>query len=217
MDRISAVATGVCCMRQSPLSLILLALALPAWAEGGCKTLEHRFDAETLKALSLEVHVGQLSVVPADDAAVHLSLEVCPRDGWFRKGKVASAELRVEQGEDRLALRVAEDRFEERWTLRVPAGVALDVEMGIGEARIEGMRGDIAVELGIGELGIEGVAADFGTVNVESGIGDATLEVPDDRAESGRALVSAHSGWSSSGKGSISAEVGIGEAEVRLR
>lgn len=196
---------------------VLLALSLPAWAEDACKTLEHRFDAAALKALSLEVHVGELSVVPAEDDAVHLDLRVCPRDGWFRRSEVASAELRVEQDEDRLALRVAEDRFEEHWTLRVPPGVALDVEMGIGEARIEGMRGDIAVELGIGDLRIEGLAADYGKVSAETGIGDASLEVPDDSAKGGRALVSAHSGWSSTGKGSLSAEVGIGEADIRLR
>lgn len=195
----------------------LFALALPVWAEGSCKTLEHRFDAAALKALSLEVHVGELSVAAADDAAVHLELRVCPRSNWFRLSKVESAELRVEQEEHSLALRVSEDRFEEHWTLRVPAGVALTVEMGIGEARVEGMRGDITAELGIGDLRIEGLAADYGKVNVESGIGDATLEVPDDRADGGRALVSAHSGWTSSGKGSISAEVGIGEAEIRLR
>lgn len=204
-------------MRKCALSSVLLALALPVWADGNCKTLEHRFDAAALKALSLEVHVGELSVAPADDAAVHLDLRVCPRSGWFRRSKAESAELRVEQEQDSLALRVSEDRFEEHWTLRVPEGVALRVKMGIGGARIEGMRSDIAVDLGIGELDIEGLAADYGKVHAESGIGDATLEVPDDRAESGRALVSAHSGWTSSGKGSISAEVGIGEAEVRLR
>lgn len=196
---------------------LLLAVSLPAWAEGRCKTLEHRFDAATLKALALEVHVGELSVAPSEDAAVHLSLEVCPRNDWLRRSKAESAELRVEQEGERLALRVSEDRFEEHWTLRVPPGVALGVEMGIGEARITGMRGDIAVELGIGELGIEGLAADYGKVSAETGIGDATIEVPDDAAESGRAIVSAHSGWSSTGKGNITAEVGIGEADLRLR
>ncbi|MFM7275670.1 MAG: hypothetical protein ACKO4A_17820 [Gammaproteobacteria bacterium] len=148
------------------LPSVLFALALPAWAEGSCKTLEHRFDAAALKALSLEVHVGELSVAPADEAAVHLELRVCPRSNWFRRGKVESAELRVEQEEHSLALRVSEDRFAEHWTVRAPAGVALTVEMGIGEARVEGMRGDITAELGIGDLRIEGLAADYGKVSV---------------------------------------------------
>ena len=81
---------------------------------------------------------------------------------------------------------------------------------------MKGMKGDIKVELGIGELKIEGAAADYGSVSGEVGVGDFTLRATGGSREESRVLVSKESNWTGSGPAKIEAEVGIGEAVVRL-
>ena len=204
-------------MSRTLLAAAFLLLAADALAEGPCKRLDHDFDAAGIERLALEVHVGELAVEASTDAKLHLQLQVCPRDGWMDgPDTVEKAELAVEQDAGTLHLSVADDDYEEKWTLRVPPGMHIGLEMGIGEAVMKGMKGDIKAELGIGELKIEGAAADYGSVSGEVGVGDFTLRAEGGSREESRVLVSKESSWTGTGPAKIEAEVGIGEAVVGL-
>lgn len=204
-------------MSRTLIAAAILALAPAALAKGPCKRLDHDFDAAGIQRLALEVHVGELAVEASTDAKLQLQLEVCPRDGWVDgPTTVEKAELDVAQDAGTLRLSVVDDEYKERWTLRVPPAMAIALEMGIGEAVMKGMKGDIKVELGIGELKIEGAAADYGSVSGEVGVGDFTLRATGGSREESRVLVSKESNWTGSGPAKIEAEVGIGEAVVRL-
>jgi len=164
--------------------------------------------------------VGEFAVEAGDASKIQLQLEVCPRDGWMDGPEtVEKAELDVQQDAGSLHLSVVDDEYKEKWTLRVlrvPAALAVGLEMGIGEAVFKGLKGDIKVELGIGELKVEGAAADYGSVSGQVGVGDFTLRAKGGSSKESRALVSKESQWTGAGAAKIEAEVGIGEAEVGL-
>jgi hypothetical protein len=195
----------------------ILLLAPEALAKGPCKRLDHDFDAAGMQRLALEVHVGEFAVEAGDDAKIQLQLEVCPRDGWMDGPEsVEKAELDVQQDAGSLHLSVVDDEYKEKWTLRVPAALAVGLEMGIGEAVFKGLKGDIKAELGIGELKVQGAAADYGSVSGQVGVGDFTLRAKGGSSKESRALVSKESQWTGAGPAKIEAEVGIGEAVVGL-
>ena len=100
--------------------------------------------------------------------------------------------------------------------MQIPRLDKIVLNMGIGEAVMKGMKGDIKAELGIGELKIEGAAADYGSVSGAVGVGDLTLRTKGGSREESRVLVSKESKWAGSGAAKIEAEVGVGEAVVRL-
>ncbi len=204
-------------MSRTLLAAAFLLLGADALADGPCKRLDHDFDAAGIQRLTLEVHVGEFAVEASNDGKLQLQLEVCPRDAWMDGPEtVEKAELAVEQDAGTLHLSVADDDYKEKWTLRVPPAMAVGLEMGIGEAVMKGMKGDIKAELGIGELKIEGSAADYGSVSGEVGVGDFTLRTKGGSREETRVLVSKESKWTGSGPAKIEVEVGVGEAVVRL-
>ena len=204
-------------MSRALLAAAILLIAPEALAKGPCKRLDHDFDAAGIQRLALEVHVGEFAVEASEGSKLQLQLEVCPRDGWMDGPEtVEKAELSVLQDAGTLHLSVADDDYKEKWTLRVPPAMAIGLEMGIGEAVMKGMKGDIKAELGIGELKIEGAAADYGSVSGAVGVGDLTLRTEGGSREESRVLVSKESKWAGSGAAKIEAEVGVGEAVVRL-
>jgi len=204
-------------MTRTLAAAALLLICSDALAKGPCKRLDHDFDPAGIQRLALEVHVGEFAVEASKDGKLQLQLEVCPRDGWMDgPDTVEKAELAVEQDAGTLSLSLPDDDYKEKWTLRVPPATAIALEMGIGEATVKGMKGDIKVELGIGELKIAGAVADYGKVSGQVGVGDFTLRAKGGSREETRALVSKESNWTGTGPAKIEAEVGIGEAVVRL-
>jgi hypothetical protein len=196
--------------------LLMIGTAGAAMAED-CRTLEQSFEADALERVEIEVSVGELRVLPASDGRVHVTVEVCPRNGWFRRNTVEKAELRADSDGETLELALNRDRYEEDWVVSMPAGLRLGADVGIGEVRIEGLREDIALDLGIGDLSIRGEAAHYGRVNGDVGIGEFHVDVPEENARHSRALVSASADWKSAGKAGIDADIGIGDAEITLR
>lgn len=183
-----------------------------------CRTLEQVFEAASLEQVQIEVSVGELRIQPSSDDKIHVQVEVCPREGWFRRrGAVEKAELRTDSDGGTLELALNRDRYEEDWVISMPAGLRLAADVGIGEVRIEGLREDIALDLGIGDLSIRGEAAHYGRVNGDVGIGEFHVDVPEEDARHDRALVSASADWKSAGKAGIDADIGIGDAEITLR
>lgn len=183
-----------------------------------CRTIEQSFDAAGLEELSIDVHVGELDVRPSDDGKVHVAVEVCGRTSWFglRKHNAEDAVLEVDQDDKHLGLAIAQDKYEEDWTVRMPAAVALEADMGVGAVAVTGLQKDISVDVGVGETEISVKAADYGRVSGDVGVGDITVDSPSGESESRRAVVSDSVDWVADGVASINADVGVGDVQVTL-
>jgi hypothetical protein len=185
---------------------------------GDCRTIEQQFDAAAIEALEIDVDVGELDVTPSEDGQVHVSVEVCARNHWFslRRHKAEKAALEADQDDGSLQLAINGDDYEEDWTVRMPATVALQADLGVGAASISGLRQNINLDVGVGDAQITGKAADYGRVSGDAGVGDIRVEASGGSSRSERAVVSDSVTWIADGSGAISADVGVGDVEIVL-
>jgi hypothetical protein len=199
----------------------LTALAcLPALAESRCKTMEESFDADGLGHVSIDVHVGELTIMPSEDGKVHVSVEACSREGWFRwrKRNADDAALEARRSGERLGFVLNKDKFEETWVIRMPSTLAINADLGVGEVKIGGMRNDIDLDVGVGAAEIEGQAADYHSVSGDVGVGEITVDATGGSGKSRRAVVSDSETWiaDGDGKATIDADIGVGDADITL-
>ena len=157
-------------MRSARLSALLLlgalAAAVPVRADEDEVTV--RSDAATLPTqgarwLSLEVPVGEVHVVGTDGDQAEARLVVrCDRDSRRCRDRAKNIRLRPERTGGELSIEVvgypkssSGKSPHADLELRLPRGVALRVEMGVGELDVRGLEDDIDIELGVGEARVQ--------------------------------------------------------------
>lgn len=226
--------------------LIAAAPAVALAADGRDFSLD--VPAEDLDRLELDANVGEVEIRAADVDQVEVRVRLEPGDGdWFgsteeleRRLADATLEHDVAGGVLSLALEY-DDGFgddtdlEEHWEIRLPAAMALNVELNVGSMDIEGTGGGVEAEVNVGELGIDVLEGDIdaevnvgeldirtatdspGEFDLETNIGEAKLRI-DGRA-AGRL-----DGWlgnsvthDAGGDDDVRARVNVGEVRVEVR
>ena len=229
-------------MKKAWIAYALIALfAVPVTA--ATRTLSDTYPADGLERVSLEVGVGEVQVIATDGDEVELEVVLKPRRGGIftsmrrAEEEVEEAELEVEAGGRELELRVNSDtqkrRFEEHWTLHMPARLEIELEIGVGEVEIRGLAGgveieagvgdvfvdvssgDISIELGVGDVDVKAPLAAYGAADCEGGVGDARLSVSG-RSVKSEGFIGHSASWRGDGERFIEVEVGVGGARVNL-
>ncbi len=218
--------------------------AAPVRAGQG-RILERELPSEGVERVAIDAGVGDVTVTATGGDAIRVRVELEPRRsgipffGTSREGReqVAAAELRVERTGGTLELRVRgpreRRRFRERWTVELPAGLGLDLDLGVGDVEVRGVAGGVRLDLGVGDATVEvadgDVDADLGVGDLEitaplaavgavdggTGVGEARLHLPE-RSVEGRGTVSKRVSWTGDGPGRVSADVGVGDVVVTL-
>jgi len=226
------------------LTCCIVLLVAGQMAAAGSRTLDHSVSAADLEQVLLDAGVGDVEIVTSTADAVEIEVVLKPRRGGIfssiKRGEreVEEAQLEVEIVGRELMVRVDSDaderRFEERWTISMPAHLAFDLDLGVGDVEIRGLTGGVKIEAGVGDVFLE---AGGGNLNVELGVGDATvraraalygdaeasagvgnarLTVDGERVE-GSGFVGHSASWSGSGEFEVEVEVGVGDAQITLR
>jgi hypothetical protein len=173
----------------------------------------------------LDFPVGELHVKATDGDEVRVELQVRCRRSGTEECQRKSRRLRLEHTNDGGVLRIRVEgypKFNSRGfsleaLVLVPRHLRMDVDMGVGELEVDGMAGDLDVELGVGDATILAPRGAVKTVNVDVGIGDASLRTNGHRAHS-RGWLGREVRWSEGGGASrIELSVGVGEGDVSLR
>lgn len=229
-------------MHRHLLTLVVTAVAaVPAYA--GTRTLTADVDAAGLAAVAVDSGVGDIEVATTDEATIAVEVVLKPRRGGLfssmkdAEAEVAAAELVTTVDGDILRLRVRstsdDHRFEERWTLHLPARLALGLDVGVGDVAVRGVGGgvtvdsgvgdvrlevpggDLAVDTGVGDVTIRSTAAAYGHVSGSGGVGDARIRVHGETLGKG-GFVGSEASWRGDGPGSIKADTGVGDITVEL-
>jgi hypothetical protein len=79
--------------------------------------------------------------------------------------------------------------------ITVPRDLALRAELGVGEMNVHGVAGDLDVNLGVGQVNVDLPKEAFASVNLDTGIGEASLVAAGQRYESS-GLMSKELSWS---------------------
>lgn len=231
-------------MRKTSIAILAaLVFAVPAMAESS-RVLTGTIDAGDLESVRLDAGVGDIDVTATQGATeVTVEIRLKPRRGGFfsslkkAQREVDEAELRMDTSRGVLRLEIeteSDDRhFEERWNIEIPARLAFDLELGVGDVEIrdlsgslsaeigvgdlnaEGVSGDLTVEVGVGEATIRAAATHYGSVAGSGGVGDAKLVVRGRKVASS-GFVGHSAEWTGEGEHFIEIEIGVGDAEVTL-
>jgi hypothetical protein len=215
-------------MRRLILILALMLIAVPVGAEDSRRSLNLDKPAAGISAIVLEAGVGDVEVTADESGRITAQVEVEAKNGshWWgssrSRGSLDQVELTAEVKGDRLHLRVDrpgehhDRQFGENWTIHIPAGVGVEIQLGVGELRIFDVGASVDVEVGVGDIRIEGSYDAFGAVNAECGVGDATVHTPEGR-EDGHGFIAHELSTRGPGKAKLDAEAGVGDVEIRLR
>jgi hypothetical protein len=230
-------------MTTRTLAVAIVMLSLAAAAVAAERVLTDSYPAAGIQRVSITNRVGDVVVTAAEVPEVAVDITLIPRRGGLfssyrsAEQEVESARLEARIDNGRLDLEIesrsSDPRFEAQWVVVLPPGVHLELtagvgdltvrgaaagvraELGVGDAVIEVSDGAVAVEVGVGDATVRGPAARFGQVAASGGVGDADIVVGDERV-AGSGMVGQSTSWSGSGPHSITLEVGVGEALVRL-
>lgn len=209
------------------LACFLTTLLVGGVAAGGTvRTLEHSQPAGELTGVTITAGVGEVEVVGDNGNTVRVRVEIKRKHmGWFGSKRSddeierLAIESSVSTGD--LTLRLKPEKsddhdFVENWTVYVPTAFSAQVKLGVGDATVLDVTGDVKAELGVGDVKIEGLHASFGNVRASCGVGDASLRTPAGHEE-GEGFIAHSLSATGPGKAEIRAEVGVGDVTIRLR
>ena len=219
-----------------------LATFQPTTAAAG-RTLEASIERKDAVSVGLDTAVGDVMISPSADGAIHVTVRLTPRKGGIfsslekAKEQVEAATLSVRRHGKRIDLEIqgfsGEPRFEARWQLAVTPDLALEIDMGVGDLKIEGIAGPIEADLGVGDVDLEGTggevaidvgvgditvkapAAAYGSIECSTGVGDASVRAGENSSK-GTGMISKDLSWTGKGSGSMDLETGVGSIAVVL-
>ncbi len=223
-------------------AVLFVGFAVTTASADELRTLEAEIDASSLTEVRLEAHVGDVVVAAAPGSPVRVEATLSPRRGGFfsslkaAEKQVREATLETTVSGSVLTVRVAgEDdrRFEEDWAIILPPNLHFELQLGVGEVSITGLRGGVELESGVGEVKLDlldgSIDAELGVGNIvvrapvgaygsaeaSSGVGEAQIEVNGKRI-SGQGFVGHSAEWSGDGRHDIEAASGVGDVRIIL-
>lgn len=176
------------------------------------------------KTVRVDFPVGTLRVEPTDAGKVSFDLTVKCKGRSQADCEERADQIRIESDEAGgvLSLKVKgypkyrSHNIELRGVLRVPAELALRIEMGVGDLRITDIQGDLDVDLGVGDADIHTSERAVRSVEVSTGVGDAAVFASGGRVRR-HSFISSSASWDEGrGKSNVNLNVGVGDGTVRV-
>ena len=198
-----------------PLCLLLSA---GAFADR-VKHIDQTVDARMLTSVRLEISVGELEIETYDGEEIQLEIDLEAKRSWlsWRRRDIEDVELEVRESCSHVYLTIDERDIEQHWRIRMPAKLALEIDVGVGEIRIDDFSNNLEMEVGVGSVRIEVADTDYGSIHVEAGVGDAAIRGFSGSSDNERNFVSAAAYYHGEGDKKIEIDVGVGDVVVIKR
>jgi hypothetical protein len=210
-------------MRKSILILAAALLwTLPAAAET-VRNFSKQIPTDGIQKVELDCPVGEIAVDAGDGPGVQLDVRLaCHRDS--DSCREAAQKVRLVESTDDGELHVeikswpklTGNGLEAHVHVRMPRGLPLDADLGVGEMRLTGFTGDVKSNVGVGELTLALPASAVSSVHADTGIGEANLVAAGHHYESAGLFTKALRWTKGTGASKVSADCGVGEINVRL-
>jgi hypothetical protein len=205
-------------MKLSPLIVLPATLLICSSAlADSSKHISQVIDATTLESARLDISVAELDIEIYDGDEIQLEIEIEAQGRWwsFRDGDVDHVELEVRGSGASVYLGIDENNIEQHWRVMMPAKLALDIDMGVGDVHIEKFTNNLEMELGVGSVRVEVDDTDYNVIHVSAGVGDANIRGFATRVDNERSFISSESRYHGDGDLEIDIELGVGDVEVR--
>ena len=171
-------------MNKSTPLVFLLVIAFSASAAAADRVIKDTLPAAGVHEIKLSAKVGKVRIAPSDDNSVHIAVTLKPKTNgfWFVQWSsgekvVAKATLRHSLNDGVLSLSLGSvdadsSDFEEQWEVTLPATTAIDGDLDIGKADVDGMSGGVKFDVNVGDLN---VAVPHGSVHATINVGKISV------------------------------------------
>jgi hypothetical protein len=212
-------------MKQLLITAALLLSATASAHSEEVRSFDKTFDAKGFERLSVEIPVGEVEIEGTSSSEI--SVEVAINCTGWRSSRceeyAEDVDLVSSEWKDKIELEIEGLK---KWRsiglsfdirMRAPAGMELEVDVGVGEVEISGFTNDVAADLGVGELSVSLEESQVRSVDLETGLGEANFRYSEGQMEAS-GLFGNEVRWDEgNGKASVKLEVGVGEIDLRLK
>lgn len=195
--------------------LTLIAALSCVSASASAKQLSAQFPSAELTRLEIQNGVGEVKIEQSNEATITVEVQVKPAKKWlFKEADTNSAKLESSIKAGRLIVSVPMDDTEQEWLVKIPKGMALDLQLGVGEIDIQAENADISAAIGVGSFEADVLLSNYKDVEMSAGVGEVSVKTSE-KVKEDRHLVGGDVHFRGNGSADISVEVGVGEAVVR--
>ncbi|WP_394204753.1 hypothetical protein [Shewanella waksmanii] len=202
---------------MTTLVLVLGFVSQGVQAQEG-KQLQQNFAYHGQKIV-LDIEVGKVEVIATDDAEIRVEVDVVASQlSWFnmwQQGDISAVDFAVEEHNERIVFKLnQQDDLKQNWRVYVPKEAATDVDLGIGEVEVAGLKSDLAIDLGVGRVIVDNRHS-YREIDLSSGVGEVLVRRNGERVAVKQALVSqSYEQKASAGQYQLLVSVGVGQVEV---
>jgi hypothetical protein len=209
-------------MKCLPLApLVALLAAVPAVASD-VRDIHQVYSLTEARSVRVEIPAGSIRLETVPDRKLRADLTVkC--SGWSDRCVERAKRVELVGGyeDGTFVLRVEgmpknnNHGMSLSGTVQIPRDLALNMEMGAGDLNLFGIERDAEVSLGAGDLGVHMRERAARSVNMEVGLGDATLRRPGEHV-SGHGFISKSLYWRGTGPADVHLHLGVGDINATL-
>jgi hypothetical protein len=188
------------------------------------RTLDEGRSVAAGNAVRVELPVAELRVVGHDSDRVEITVELdCSRSSRRCLETAEDVELEIRDGTRGLEIGIgglpkwSRGGMDMEVEIHMPQTSPLVLEMGVGDIEIEGLGSDLEAEVGVGEIEVAMSRHVVGDVEIDTGVGQASIEVEGESVAARRFFLGDEVRWADgAGRARLSIEVGVGEVVVEL-
>ncbi len=212
-------------MRAVMLPLLLAATLSAGSSDEVVRTFSQEYATRDITSVLLDVPVGEVEIGPGGSDRVEIEVVLECDTGWRSRScrdRAERIELVSRERNGRLSIDVEgysawrSRGLEVHLEVRLPARMALSLDMGIGEVEIRDLESDVTVDLGIGEVFVGMDESRIAKVLLDAGIGETSLRTSDGKSSVAGLFTSELSWDEGDGEATIRIDLGIGEIDVRI-
>jgi hypothetical protein len=214
-------------MKKTVLTLAAaaaLVLTAPAQAKETVRHFTKQIPTTGVHLVDLDFSVGQVNVDASDGSDVELDVELqCRESSSGCRETAQKIRLVFSTDNGRLHIetkdwpKIRNHGLEAKIRVRMPRGLPLTADLGVGQMEIAGLEKDVKANLGVGQLTINLPATAVASVRVDTGVGESSLYAGGRHYDSGGLITRTLHWTEGTGSAKISADCGVGEIDVRLR
>ena len=183
-------------------------------------TRTHTFDLDDIEQIEFSNTVGRFEIIQTNADVMRVTLDIeSEKRGFFRRSTdVSDMDIEVKERGDTLFLTFEEKNAEAEWLVEVPDSARLDriiVQMGVGKVELEINDTELDVKLGVGDINVEAPEDSVGRIDLNVGVGDATLR-GGDIINNDSVFITKRIRGEGNGSNDIEVDLGVGDADIRL-
>ena len=203
-------------MKNTILSSLIFGIIYSTQAPANEKIdLNDSYTASALQVVSIKNGVGSIQVEVADIASIEVTVAVEPTTSYFFfDSDISAAKLVATTTDGELTLEVPVKDSEQNWLVRLPKHLALNIDLGVGDANVANLSQNLAVNVGVGEFSATMDQTNFKSLTADVGVGGVSLS-GFTNSENESHLVGNNAEISGDGQSTLEVDVGVGEINLK--